>query len=75
MNYGLVDGGYRLSPEQAQAILDLRLHRLTGLEQHKIIAEYEELIDGYCPITRNFGKPGSVMQVIREELFAIKRIR
>ena len=39
------DGGYRLSEVQAQAILDLRLHRLTGLEQDKIVAEYKELLE------------------------------
>ena len=41
--YGLTDEGYRLSPEQAQAILEMRLHRLTGLEKDKIIAEHKEL--------------------------------
>src|SRR5690606_29488980 len=41
--YGLTDAGYRLSPEQAQAILEMRLHRLTGLEQDKIIGEHKEL--------------------------------
>ncbi len=40
--YGLRDGKYFLSPEQAQAILDLRLHRLTGLEHEKLLAEYQE---------------------------------
>jgi len=43
--YGLHDGRYQLSEVQAQAILDLRLHRLTGLEQDKIIAEYKEIIE------------------------------
>lgn len=41
--YGLTDQGYMLSPEQAQAILDMRLHRLTGLEQDKIVGEHKEL--------------------------------
>ena len=41
---GLVDGGYRLTDIQAQAILDMRLNRLTGLEQDKIIAEFQELL-------------------------------
>ena len=41
---GLLDGGYRLSEVQAQAILDMRLHRLTGLEQSKIAADYQELL-------------------------------
>jgi DNA gyrase subunit A len=43
--FGLTEDGYRLSEEQAQAILDLRLHRLTGLEQDKIFEEYKELLD------------------------------
>jgi DNA gyrase subunit A len=42
-DYGLTQAGYRLSPDQAQAILDMRLHRLTGLEQDKIVNEYKEL--------------------------------
>mgnify|MGYP001822728050 CR=1 FL=1 len=42
---GMLEGRYRLSEKQAQAILDLRLHRLTGLEQEKIIAEYETVLD------------------------------
>ena len=41
---GMSAAGYRLSEVQAQAILDMRLHRLTGLEQDKIIAEYKELL-------------------------------
>src|SRR5690606_17301721 len=40
--YGLRDGKYFLSPAQAQSILDLRLHRLTGMEHDKLLAEYEE---------------------------------
>ena len=43
-DYGAQGESYRLSPAQAQAILDLRLHRLTGLEQEKIINEYKEII-------------------------------
>ncbi|NNE60968.1 MAG: DNA topoisomerase 4 subunit A, partial [Woeseia sp.] len=43
--FGLLQGEYRLSPVQAQAILDLRLHRLTGLEQEKIINEYKEILN------------------------------
>src|SRR6185437_1502404 len=41
--YGLAEDGYHLSPEQAQSILDMRLHRLTGLEQDKIVNEHKEL--------------------------------
>ncbi|MGR8929827.1 MAG: DNA gyrase subunit A [Gammaproteobacteria bacterium] len=70
--YGLVDGAYRLSEVQAQAILDLRLHRLTGLEQEKIVNEYKELlalIDGYLHI---LGSDVRLMEVIKEELEEIK---
>ena len=70
--FGLVDGFYRLSEEQAQAILDLRLHRLTGLEQEKIVNEYKqllELIDEYLHI---LGSDIRLMQVIKEELEEIK---
>jgi DNA gyrase subunit A len=42
--YGLKDDGYHLSPMQAQAILDLKLHRLTGLEHEKIVKEYKDML-------------------------------
>jgi len=70
--FGLHGGVYRLSETQAQAILDLRLHRLTGLEQGKIVDEYKELltqIDGYLYI---LGNDSRLMEIIREELVAIK---
>ncbi|MGR9036557.1 MAG: DNA gyrase subunit A, partial [Gammaproteobacteria bacterium] len=70
--FGLVGGVYRLSETQAQAILDLRLHRLTGLEQDKIVNEYKALleqIDGYLEI---LGSDIRLMEVIREELVAVK---
>ncbi|TAL44415.1 MAG: DNA gyrase subunit A [Methylovulum sp.] len=70
--FGLHDGAYRLSETQAQAILDLRLHRLTGLEQDKIVDEYKELlaqIDEYLYI---LGNDSRLMEIIREELAAIK---
>lgn len=69
---GLTAQGYRLSPEQAQAILDLRLHRLTGLEQEKIYQEYQELIEaikGYIEILIN---PERLRQVIEQELQEVK---
>src|ERR1039458_1680986 len=43
-NFGLVEGGYHLSDAQAQAILEMRLQRLTGLEQDKIVSEYKEVM-------------------------------
>ncbi len=67
------DGSYKLSEAQTQAILDLRLHRLTGLEQEKIVKEYKELlklIDGYLEI---LGSDIRLMEVIREELEEIKQ--
>ena len=72
-HYGLHDASYNLSPVQAQAILDLRLHRLTGLEQDKIIAEFKEiivLIEKYLAILAN---EHLLMQVIRTELTEIKQ--
>ena len=66
--FGAEGDVYKLSPVQAQAILEMRLHRLTGLEQDKIIAEYQELIvkiAGYLEILRN---PDRLTEVIVEEL-------
>jgi DNA gyrase subunit A len=70
--YGYVDGKYYLSPEQAQAILDLRLHRLTGLEQEKLLNEYKELIERIADLLEILNSRVRLMQVIREELEAIK---
>ncbi len=69
---GLVDGNYRLSAAQAQAILDLRLHRLTGLEQDKISSEYKELIVKIKALLIILANPERLMEVIREELLAIR---
>jgi len=69
---GLSEDGYRLSEAQAQAILDLRLHRLTGLEQDKIIAEFEEILDKIADLLEILSDPERLMQVIREELEAIR---
>ena len=66
---GLHGGGYRLSEAQAQAILDLRLHRLTGLEQDKIVAEYSELLDADPATSSESSRaPSALLQVIRAEL-------
>jgi len=70
--FGLGEGGYRLSPVQAQAILDLRLHRLTGLEQDKIIAEYGELLDAIRDFIGILQSPDRLMAVIRAELADIR---
>jgi DNA gyrase subunit A len=66
--FGLVDDGYRLSDKQTQAILDLRLHQLTGLEQDKIVSEYKELLDIIEALLVILRDPERLMQVIREEL-------
>ncbi len=66
--YGLRNGSYYLSPAQAQAILELRLHRLTGLEHDKLIAEYRELIEKIAELLEILGSYERLMEVIREEL-------
>ncbi|MCU7914812.1 MAG: DNA gyrase subunit A [Candidatus Thiodiazotropha sp. (ex Gloverina cf. vestifex)] len=70
--YGLTEAGYRLTEVQTQAILDLRLHRLTGLEQDKIIKEYEELLEKIADLLDILGNPDRLMQVIRDELVEIR---
>jgi DNA gyrase subunit A len=70
--YGLREAGYQLSPAQAQAILDMRLHRLTGLEQSKIIAEYQQIIDYILSLLEILANPERLMAVIREELVEMR---
>ena len=69
--FGMVDGGYRLSDAQAQAILELRLHRLTGLEQDKITAEFKDILERIADLLDILSNPGRLMQVIRDELVEI----
>jgi DNA gyrase subunit A len=66
------DGNYRLSENQAQAILELRLHRLTGLEQDKIFEEYRNILDRIRELNEILSSFTRLMEVIREELEAIK---
>jgi len=70
--FGLSDDGYQLSPVQAQAILDLRLQKLTGLEQDKLAEEYQEILGQIQELMRILSEPDALMQVIREELEALK---
>ncbi|HEY0720567.1 MAG TPA: DNA gyrase subunit A [Gammaproteobacteria bacterium] len=70
--FGLVEEGYRLSDAQAQAILELRLHRLTGLEQDKILGEYRELLVVIQDLLDILNSAERLMQVIRDELVAIR---
>ncbi|ETI62452.1 DNA gyrase subunit A [Marinomonas profundimaris] len=70
--YGFVDGAYHLSPDQAQAILDLRLHRLTGLEHDKLLGEYKSLIELIGELLNILSNPDRLMEVIREELEEVR---
>ena len=70
--YGLIDGQYRLSPVQAKAILDLQLHRLTGLEQDKIIKEYKDILDKIKELSEILADPDKLLEVIRSELHDIR---
>ena len=69
---GLGADGYRLSVVQAQAILDMRLQKLTGLEQEKIISEYEELLDRIASLLDVLALPQRLLEVIRTELEEIR---
>jgi len=66
--YGLHDGKYHLSPVQAQAILELRLHRLTGLEHEKLLNEYQERLREIADFLDILSDPERLKLVIREEL-------
>lgn len=70
--FGMSDQGYRLSDAQAQAILDLRLQRLTGLEQEKIVSEYREILDRIRDLLDILANPERITTIIVEELTAIK---
>src|SRR5438034_569693 len=70
--FGLQKAGYRLSDAQAQAILEMRLQRLTGLEQDKIVAEYKELIERIGDFMDMLAKPARITAIISEELKALK---
>jgi len=71
--FGMVKGtGYFLSDAQAQAILELRLQRLTGLEQDKIVGEYREVMDKVADLLDILSKPERVTQIIGDELVTIR---
>lgn len=70
--FGLQDDGlYRLSDVQAQEILNMRLQRLTGLEQDKIVNEYREIIDVIADLLDILSKPARINQIIKDELQVI----
>ena len=70
-NFGLSEEGYHLSERQAQTILNLQLHRLTNLEQQKIINEYNEIVDNIKSLLELLTHPDQLMQVIRDEFSAL----
>src|SRR6267378_3188943 len=70
--YGLKGEGYRLSEEQAQAILELRLQRLTGLERDKIRDEYGEVMATIADLIDILAKPARIVRIIGDELKALK---
>ena len=73
--YGLRENRqeYFLSPQQAQAILDLRLHRLTGLEHEKLVNDYRELLDKIAEYAEILDQPERLLAVVREELEQVRK--
>ncbi len=71
--FGLQNNGYRLSEAQAQAILELRLQRLTGLEQDKIVSEYKEVMEKISDLLDILNKPERVSSIIAGELTEVKQ--
>lgn len=71
--FGLKEQGYRLSDAQAQAILELRLQRLTGLEQDKIVEEYKDIMDRIIDFLDILATPERITDIISEELETIRQ--
>ncbi len=69
---GLKEDGYQLSVRQAQAILELRLHRLTGLEQEKLSAEYQKILKEIVVLLEILRNPDRLLAVVRDELLDIR---
>jgi DNA gyrase subunit A len=72
--FGVVDGQYFLTETQAQAILDLRLHRLTALEQNKLLEDYQEILDEIADLQDILGSEERLVSVIREELTNVREM-
>jgi DNA gyrase subunit A len=70
--FGLTPDGYRLTETQAQAILDLRLQKLTGLEQEKILQEFSDILERIAALLEILSSPERLLQVIRGELVEIR---
>lgn len=73
VDFGLTPNGYRLSDIQAQEILQMRLQRLTGLEQEKIVSEYKEVMDLIADLLDILAKPERVTAIIKDELSEINK--
>jgi DNA gyrase subunit A len=72
LEYGLSKSGYLLSEAQAQAILDLRLQRLTGLERDKIVADFKEVIERIADLMDILARPERITEIIGDELVAVR---
>ena len=72
-DFGLKEQGYRLSDAQAQAILELRLQRLTGLEQDKIVEEYKDVMDKIVDFLDILATPERITSIISEELDTVRQ--
>ncbi|CUX97200.1 DNA gyrase subunit A [Candidatus Hoaglandella endobia] len=72
LKFGIREGYYYLTEQQAQAILDLRLQKLTGLEHEKLFDEYKDLLIQIAKLIQILQDPDRLMEVIRAELIAIK---
>jgi len=70
--YGIRDGLYYLTAEQAKAIVDLQLYKLSGMEHDKILSEYKALLDLIAELMHILATPARLMEVICEELVAIR---
>ncbi|MDR1367946.1 MAG: DNA gyrase subunit A, partial [Candidatus Accumulibacter sp.] len=72
IEYGLSKNGYLLSEAQAQAILDLRLQRLTGMERDKVVADFSELLDKIADLMDILARPERISAIIADELTDIR---
>ena len=72
LEYGLSKSGYLLSETQAQAILELRLQRLTGLERDKVVADYAELLERIADLMDILARPERITEIIAEELNVVR---
>ncbi len=70
--FGFFDKGYKLSEAQAQAILELRLQRLTGLEQDKILSEYREVMEQIADLLDVLARPDRITRIIGDELRVVR---